>query len=120
MEMKNGWPHTATTPASYSADERGDLNTKGVTIAFSHPTPRSPGIAWRCEGHEDPEIFDPCDDDALAAALEICNPCDVRTLCLALGTSRSEWGVWGGVLLEAGKPIETVRRRGRPKKAAVA
>jgi WhiB family transcriptional regulator, redox-sensing transcriptional regulator len=50
----------------------------------------------------------------------VCAGCDVRTLCLALGIGRDEWGVWGGVLLENGKPIEKVKLRGRPKKSTAA
>jgi WhiB family transcriptional regulator, redox-sensing transcriptional regulator len=50
----------------------------------------------------------------------VCAGCEVRALCLALGVRRGEWGVWGGVLLENGKPIEKVKLRGRPKKAAAA
>jgi len=41
-------------------------------------------------------------------------------VCLALGLERGEWGVWGGVLLENGKPTEKVKLRGRPKKATAA
>jgi hypothetical protein len=93
------------------------LNTKGVTIAFSHPTPRE-AIGWRCVDHEDPEIFDPADDDALAEAKGFCRGCTTRAACLDLGVRREEWGVWGGVLLEGGKPIEKVKRRGRPRKTA--
>jgi len=33
---------------------------------------------------------------------------------------RGEWGVWGGVLLDGGKPIETVKQPGRPKKSTAA
>lgn len=97
-------------------DER--LETKGVTIAYTNPTPR--GAAWQCADHADPDIFDPVDSEALAAAQAVCGGCGVRALCLALGTSRDEWGVWGGVLLESGKQIDQVRQRGRPKKVNAA
>lgn len=94
------------------------LDTKGITVAYQHPTPK--GAAWACADHDDAELFDPVDPDALAEALVVCGGCGVRALCLELGVRRSEWGVWGGVLLENGKRIEKVRQRGRPKKASAA
>jgi WhiB family transcriptional regulator, redox-sensing transcriptional regulator len=96
------------------------LDTQGVTVAYRYPTPRSPALTWSCAGYDDPDVFDPTDQDALAEAQTVCAGCGVRALCLALGVNRGEWGVWGGVLLENGKPIEKVKRRGRPKKATAA
>jgi WhiB family transcriptional regulator, redox-sensing transcriptional regulator len=96
------------------------LDTKGVTVAYRYPTPRSTALSWNCAGYADPEVFDPIDDDALAKAQAVCAGCGVRTLCLALGISRDEWGVWGGVLLENGAPVQKVKRRGRPRKGAAA
>jgi WhiB family transcriptional regulator, redox-sensing transcriptional regulator len=85
------------------------LDTKGVTVAYRYPTPRSTALSWNCAGY-----------DALAKAQAVCAGCGVRTLCLALGISRDEWGVWGGVLLENGAPVQKVKRRGRPRKGAAA
>lgn len=96
------------------------LDTKGVTVAFSHPTPQVAPGAWSCADSDEPDLFAPTSDDALARALEFCGTCAVRDLCLELGTSRDEWGVWGGVLLENGKPLAKVRAPGRPKKATAA
>lgn len=93
------------------------LDTKGVTVAYTHPTPRFATSTWGCSGY-DPDVFDPTDQDALAEAQAVCAGCDVRKLCLALGVSRGEWGVWGGVLLEGGKPLDKVKQPGRPKKVA--
>jgi WhiB family redox-sensing transcriptional regulator len=120
MEMKNGWVRAATSPAPSSTRLVDGLDTKGVTVAYAYPTPRSEAHVWRCEGYENPAVFDPRDEDALAEAQALCADCDVRALCLALGVSRDEWGVWGGVLLENGTPIEKVKRRGRPKKVSAA
>ena len=117
MELKNGWMHARTTTPAGVAVADAVLNTKGVTIAFDHPTPRE-AIGWRCVSHAAPEIFDPADDDALAAAQGFCGGCETRAACLDLGVRREEWGVWGGVLLEGGKPIEKVKRRGRPRNSA--
>ena len=94
------------------------LGTKGVTVAYANPTPRTD--AWKCAGYENPDVFDPSDDDALAEAQAVCGGCAVRALCFDLGVSRDEWGVWGGVLLEDGSPIEKVKRRGRPRKISAA
>ena len=96
------------------------LDTHGVTVAYRYPTPRSPALTWSCADYDHPGVFDPIDQDDLAEAQAVCAGCGVRALCLALGVDRGEWGVWGGVLLENGKPIEKVKRRGRPKKATAA
>src|SRR5262245_26159286 len=93
------------------------LDTKGVTVAYGNPTPRRPAYDWGCVGYDNPGVFDPADDDDLAEARSVCATCEVRALCLILGVSRGEWGVWGGVLLENGKPIAKVKTRGRPKKS---
>lgn len=33
----------------------------------------------------------------------LCMHCPVQRTCLAVGVTRQEWGVWGGVFLENGK-----------------
>ena len=58
------------------------------------------------------------DEETHEAARAFCEGCTVKDLCLTLGQERDEWGIWGGVLLEAGKPVTQVRRPGRPRKAA--
>lgn len=118
MEKRNGRmrAETVATPKDEVADRI--LTTQGVTVAYAHPTPRH--VPWRCADHEDPELFDPVDETALAEARAFCGGCEVSGLCLRLGTSRAEWGVWGGVLLEGGKAVDKVRQRGRPKKVVAA
>ncbi len=96
------------------------LDTKGVTVAYGHPTPRMPAYDWSCVGYDNPAVFDPADDADLAEARSVCGTCEVQALCLTLGINRDEWGVWGGVLLEGGTPIEKVKTRGRPKKPSAA
>jgi len=93
------------------------LDTKGVTVAYAHPTPRFAASTWGCSDY-DPDVFDPADQDALVEAQTVCAACPVKARCLALGVSRGEWGVWGGVLLEGGKPLDKVKQPGRPKKVA--
>lgn len=44
---------------------------------------------------EQPNIRDAVD--------RLCMGCPVQRNCLAVGVSRQEWGVWGGVYLEKGK-----------------
>ena len=81
-------------------------------------------MSWQryaaCLDH-DPELFFPIGDAGpaltqLEAAKAVCAGCPVRELCLSLGPQRDEYGVWGGVLLESGKPQAAVPRRGRPPK----
>ena len=93
------------------------LTSHGPTVAFEHPTPSAPAQEWACAG-TDPDLFFPADQAALAAAVAVCAPCPLRATCLSLGTARSESGVWGGVLLEAGRPLDRVPVRGRPRKNA--
>ena len=96
------------------------FDTKGVTIAFTAPTPHDPELVWACADHPDPDLFHPTDQADLAAAQALCADCPVRELCLALGLARGEYGVWGGVLLDNGKPQSGVPRRGRPPKVGSA
>lgn len=118
MEARNGRPRTSTArvEAMGATAVMDKLNTKGVTIAYEHPTPRDPALEWRCAGHENPDLFDPADEEALAVATEFCGGCMMRPTCLLLGLARGETGVWGGVLLEDGKVLDRVKPRGRPKK----
>lgn len=95
------------------------FDTKGVTVAYAHPTPRLTSTAWSCANY-DPDVFHPADQDSLAEAQSVCAGCEVRTDCFALGVSRGEWGVWGGVLLEGGKPLDKVKVPGRPRKSTAA
>lgn len=95
------------------------LDTKGVTVAYAHPTPKYAASAPSCAGY-DPDMFDPTDEATLAEARAVCAGCGVQALCLALGVSRGEWGVWGGLLLDGGKPIDKVKTPGRPKKSTAA
>jgi len=116
METRNGWMRATTTSTATSGSDESTLTTHGVTIAYSFPTPRGAEAAWRCAGHPDPEVFHPTDDATLAEATAICAGCPSQARCLELGVQRGEFGVWGGVLLEAGKRGQ-VRKMGRPSKA---
>jgi hypothetical protein len=41
---------------------------------------------------------------------DLCMSCPKRRECLALGVSRREWGVWGGIYLEDGDISEEYNR----------
>lgn len=54
---------------------------------------------------------------AINAAKALCEPCTLRSACLAGALARREpWGVWGGQLFANGKVLAQKRRRGRPPK----
>lgn len=53
----------------------------------------------------------------IARARAICGKCDLADSCRDGALERSEpWGVWGGVLIENGRPVLVKRPRGRPPK----
>ena len=44
------------------------------------------------------------EDELLRPAIDaLCSSCSVRKECFSVGISGKEWGVWGGVYLDAGK-----------------
>ena len=93
------------------------LTSQGVTVAYAYPTPVVPTQDWACVG-VDPELFFPTSAVELALAQEVCSGCAMRDLCLTLGETRSESGVWGGVLLDRGRALPAVPVLGRPRKNA--
>jgi hypothetical protein len=95
------------------------LTTKGVTVAYRHPTPRAPESAWACAG-ADPDLFFPEDDATLARARQVCAGCPLRDACRSLAIARGETGVWGGTLLIEGRMLDRVPVMGRPRKASAA
>ena len=119
MASRNGIKRAITSPRENTkvSDLDKGFNTKALTIAHKHPTPRDESLDWRCAGHEDPEVFHPTDVATLIEAQSLCLGCPMRQACLALGRDRGECGVWGGVLLEGGKPLAAPRPPGRPKVA---
>lgn len=55
----------------------------------------------------------------IARAKAICAKCTLRDACLEGALDRAEpWGVWGGELIENGRPVVHKRPRGRPPKHA--
>lgn len=95
------------------------LTTKGVTVAYRHPTPTAPDMDWACAGI-DPDQFFPEDEATLASAQRICAACPLRDVCRELGLARGESGVWGGLLLDDGKVLERVPVMGRPRSTVAA
>lgn len=114
METRNGRRQALTVNEKTSPHGEVVAATKGQRIAYKHPTPRR--LDWACADHPDPEMFHPTDAIELAEAKNVCDGCPARAACLRLGLDRDEWGVWGGVLLENGKPLDRPRAPGRPKK----
>jgi len=93
------------------------LTSQGVTAAYTHPTPVVPTQDWACVG-VDPELFFPASATDLTQAQEVCFGCAAREICLSLGKTRAESGVWGGVLLDRGRVLDAVPVIGRPRKRA--
>ena len=75
------------------------------------------GAEPRCAGYPDPEVFFPvgADDSAdLAEAVAVCATCPLREDCLQAAVAMRADGVWGGVLLERGRPVRLSAPAGRP------
>ena len=58
----------------------------------------------KCLGMDTNIFFDKYEEDPTMAASidELCGDCPVNRECFAVGVSGKEWGVWGGIYLEAG------------------
>ena len=68
-----------------------------------------------------PELFFSESPDDVELAKSLCQPCPLRTACLAGALERREpWGVWGGELFVQGVVVPRKRPRGRPRKTEVA
>jgi hypothetical protein len=59
-----------------------------------------------CKGLDTNTFYDLYEQDEFIAKAtdELCSSCPVRKQCLRQGIENSEWGVWGGLYLVAGKP----------------
>ena len=70
---------------------------------------------------EDPELFFAELPADVEYAKSLCEPCPLRTACLAGAVERREpWGVWGGELFVQGVVVPRKRPRGRPRKEVAA
>ena len=64
-----------------------------------------------CSGHDSRLWTNPRDRADVREAAQTCHhDCERRVECYAAGRQRSEWGVWGGVLLVAGTPAKKFRQ----------
>ena len=62
-------------------------------------------------------LFFSDDDYELARAKAICRSCGLADDCLGGAIDRAEvYGVWGGKLVLDGVPVQSRRKRGRPRK----
>jgi WhiB family transcriptional regulator, redox-sensing transcriptional regulator len=85
--------------------------------AQQHRAPLEPA----CVG-EDPNLFVPpyMEDDRagrVAKAVAICSRCPIQDRCLIDAIKRHDHGVWGGIMLEAGRPAQG-QPSGKPVKPA--
>jgi WhiB family transcriptional regulator, redox-sensing transcriptional regulator len=78
-------------------------------------------VGQRLPCGEAPELFFADDPDGIAMAKRMCASCQARAACLDGALQRGEpWGVWGGELVLHGVVVGAKRRRGRPRKPAIA
>lgn len=59
-----------------------------------------------CQGMDTVNFYEAYESDPVFAEVMdgICLSCPVRALCLRQGMENGEYGLWGGVFLNAGKP----------------
>lgn len=68
------------------------------------------GLEWYhlsvCQGMNTNHFYDDYESDPLFASVmdSICLACPVRSMCLREGVENNEYGLWGGVFLNNGKP----------------
>lgn len=88
------------------------MNTKALTAGYVMPWPKDrPAdlLIPACKNKEyDPEWWHPDlkDEATFNRAARVCREeCPLTSLCQTLATARGEYGVWGGVLHDKGKPV---------------
>jgi WhiB family redox-sensing transcriptional regulator len=69
----------------------------------------------------DPDLWFAETPADVETAKTLCQPCPLKSACLAGALERREpWGVWGGQLVQSGVVLPRKRPRGRPRKEEVA
>lgn len=65
-----------------------------------------------CRGYDTNIFFDKYEEDLeLRPAVDkFCTECPLMRQCFAVGVSKKEWGIWGGVYLENGKISRDINR----------
>lgn len=65
-----------------------------------------------CRDYDTNLFFDKYEEDMdLRPAIDnLCSTCPVARICFAVGVSQKEWGVWGGIYIENGKPSREFNR----------
>lgn len=82
------------------------------------PEPWLPPVdAIACRRH-DPELWFPHDTEDYSFAASVCGGCVLRAACNERGRETKSSGVWGGELLQMGRPLGGYRAPGRPRKVA--
>ena len=83
------------------------------------PTSRRISASMPCQANPDLWFAESPTDLELAKAF--CAACPARGSCLAAALIRQEpCGVWGGEIFDRGRIVAAKRRRGRPRKDAIA
>lgn len=102
MDLKLGSHQTIRDSGRYQIDYSADL------FAILGLDPED--LQWydlaMCRGMDTNDFIDNYETNEAVARNtdQICLSCPVIKECLQQGLGKSEWGVWGGVYLTAGKP----------------
>lgn len=89
---------TPTQPRAGRTPRVSDRHRSPLQI--DGPTPACSGA--------DPGLFWPATFEDAGRAQALCRSCPLMAACYAAGVQGKEWGVWGGVLLERGRPSESL------------
>ncbi len=79
-----------------------------TTLAQLLPTSLEAGIDWpsaACSG-SNPELWFPFPTDQYSAAAQVCARCPIRDECGEYGVTHRMSGVWGGIDLDRGRPVQ--------------
>ena len=93
--------------------------TAPFMVEYTDGVTRLEAEQWACLG-ADPELFWPTTEEALTEAAALCSRCPARAACARRGAEAREWGVWGGLLLNRGKPTGELFPVTKPERIPVA
>jgi hypothetical protein len=78
------------------------MATNALEVSYLAPWPK--GLTPACREHENPELWFPYTAEDRDEAIDVCMGCPILQQCRAIALDRKESGVWGGMLLDRGKP----------------
>lgn len=106
MTIQTRYASTTMRTAPVPSRSKYKASTPKVPDPHPHDLWADPGVRPACGGC-DPAWFD---TDSGAELLElgkqVCSGCPLAQPCLANGIAGAESGLWGGVTLERGVPVE--------------